>query len=135
MMPGGVIDPGMSVGNIIIGEAPPAKACSDPAEGITLVCDREKVKEISVTSSMYYVTRSRLSVGNDMSDIVRFYGKAEPRIQDGIILFEYPHLGIDFEVSRKDERIVKIKIYRPQAIKKAIEPSQRLQFYKEQFKK
>lgn len=136
MMPGVVIDPGVSVGNLIIGQTPAGKACTDSAKGITLVCDpEERVQEISITSSTFYVARSRLRVGSDMSDLVRFYGKAEPKIQEGTILFEYPHLGIDFEVSRNDERIVTIKIYRPKAAPKVMEPSQRLQFYKEQFKK
>ncbi len=131
MLPGGVIDPGVSVGNIVIGETPPGKSCSSPTEGIRLVCEGGKVKEIYVTSPKFYVTRSRLSIGNDVSDIIRFYGKTEPKILKDGILIEYPHLGIDFEIGKKEERIMEIKIYRP----KSMEPSRNLQFYREQFKK
>jgi len=123
----GVIVPGESVGNITIGENCPDKY----PNGITPDCEEKKVTEISITSPEFYVTRSKLRIGNDISDIVRFYGKAEPKIKNITILIEYPNLGIDFELSKREERIVKIRIYQATAM----EPSRTLDFYKEQFKK
>jgi hypothetical protein len=110
---GGIIFPGERVGNIRLGELSPEEMASGNITDIEIESDRGRVQMICVRSPGYYITRSRLRIGNNIESIFRYYGRGDIEIVSDRINMRYPAQGIDFEIDKSDERITAITIYRP----------------------
>lgn len=118
-------------GEIIrIGELPPGGVQCGRQDGLAVKCERNRVRELEITSPRIFLDRTKITVGSTHGDVIRFYGEGKTSSRPSGIIVSYPSLGLTFELDRTGDRIRKIVVSRPATIK----PSSDYETYKDLFK-
>ena len=109
----GIIYPGKGVDEIQIGESPPQKRPCGGKGDVEVECVEGRVSAITVRSRYFYLVRTRVRVGSEITDVLRFYGEGEQEVDNITDKFslKYRGQGVDFEISKSSRQITGIRVY------------------------
>lgn len=125
-----IIVPGRGIDDVQIGETAPKGMQCGKNRQMEIHCEDGVVTRIRVLSKEYFVSRSKLHVGSAIGEVISFYGRGETETRSARVLaIRYPGQGIDFEVSRQDNRVISITVYRVEVR----EPPSKYEQYKRLF--